>query len=128
VDWLKGDGFASEVACSSETLVNSYQTMASYLKTRLLDGGSVRVLHIFAFPADFEDELWDVIKQRTIFIYSNRVLLKQNLMSVLRLLIELITKLLTHSICMTSYKVIPDINRIFVFETAVTRLFSLFLL
>jgi hypothetical protein len=51
-----------------------------------------------------------------------------NVMSVLRLLIELITKLLTHSICMTSYKVIRDINRIFVFETAVARLFSLFLL
>jgi len=37
-------------------------------------------------------ELWDVINQRTIFIYSIRVLLKQNLMSVLRFLIELITK------------------------------------
>jgi hypothetical protein len=36
-------------------------------------------------------------------------------MSVLRLLIELITKLLAPSICMTSYKVIRDINRIFVF-------------
>ena len=81
----------------------------------MLDGGSVRVPYIFEFPAYFEDELWDVIKQRRIFVYSIRVLSKQNLMSVLRLLIELITKLLTHSICMTSYKVIRDINQIFHF-------------
>jgi hypothetical protein len=85
MDWLKGGGFASEAVCSSETSVNTYKTMASYLKTPYFDGGSVRVRHIFTFPADFEDELWDVIKQRSIFIYSIRVLLKQNLMSVLRL-------------------------------------------
>jgi hypothetical protein len=89
--------------------------MAPYLKMPLLGGGPVRGPHIFAFPADFEDELWDIIKQRTIFVHSIRVLSKQNLMSVLRLLIELITKLLTHIICMTSYKVIRDINQVFHF-------------
>jgi len=113
MDWLKGDGFASEAACSSETSVNSYQNMASYLKTPELYVESVDVLHIFAFPANCE-ELWDV-KQRTVFSYGIRVLLKRNLMSVLRLLFELFTKLLTPSICMTSYTVIRDINRIFVF-------------
>jgi len=38
MDWLKGDGFASEVACSSETSVNSYQWRHILRRLSLMEG------------------------------------------------------------------------------------------